>query len=262
MVENLLGLKDKTAMVWGGGAGMGEATATRLGQAGCKVAVVDLEDSRAIDVADRLQSKGIEAIAINANATVESEVNEAVKETESRLGPIDRMATVIGIGVWSTLLDMTAEQWDDAHRLNLTSFFLPARATARAMIEGGRPGAITCVSSVSGMTSAPNHAGYGAAKAGMINLIRTMAVEWGPHNIRINAIAPGAIATPRVQMTEEALTVMKQRFPLGRPGTTDEIAKGALFLLSDLASYVTGHTMPVDGGWMSTFLMHAAGPGK
>ena len=110
--------------------------------------------------------------------------------------------------------------------------------------------------------SAPNHGGYGAAKAGLVNLVRTMAVEWGPHNIRVNAIAPGAIATARVQMTDEALQVMKQRFPLGRPGTTDEIAKGALFLLSDLASYTTGHTLNVDGGWMSTFLMHAAGPGR
>lgn len=258
-MDDLLGLNNKTAMVWGGGAGMGEATATRLAQAGCRVAVIDRELAPAERVAAALRERGCCARAIEADATVEAEVDAAVAATETHLGAVDLMATVIGIGVWSTLLDMTNEQWQDAHRLNLTSFFLPARAAARSMVQGGRTGAIVSVASVSGLTSAPNHGGYGAAKAGLVNLVRTMAVEWGPA-IRINAIAPGAIATPRVQMPPAALEVMKQRFPLGRPGSTDEIAKTALFLLSDLASYITGHTLPVDGGWTSTFLMNAAGP--
>lgn len=261
-MEDLLGLNKKVAMVWGGGAGMGEATATRLAQAGCRVAVIDKERTQAERVAAALTERGYSAIAIDADATVEADVDAAVAATEAQLGPVDLMATVIGIGVWSTLLDMTDEQWHDAHRLNLTSFFLPARAAARSMVAGNRPGAIVSVASVSGLTSAPNHGGYGAAKAGLVNLVRTMAVEWGPHAIRINAIAPGAIATPRVQMPGSALSVMKQRFPLGRPGATDEIAKTALFLLSDLASYVTGHTLPVDGGWTSTFLMNASGPAQ
>lgn len=261
-MDDLLGLNNKTALVWGGGAGMGEATAIRLAQAGCRVAVIDKELAQAERVVTRLQELGFSALAIGADATVEAEVNAAVATAEAQLGPVDLMATVIGIGVWSTLLDMTDEQWHDAHRLNLTSFFLPARAAARSMIEGNRPGAIVSVASISGLTSAPNHGGYGAAKAGLINLVRTMAVEWGPHAIRINAIAPGAIATPRIQMSDAALSVMKQRFPLGRPGSTDEIAKTSLFLLSDLASYITGHTLPVDGGWTSTFLMNASGPAR
>lgn len=150
---------------------------------------------------------------------------------------------------------------------NLKSFFLPARAVAcsminRGLVNHGQSGSIMCVASISGMTSASNHVGYGAAKAGMINLVRTMAVEWGPHNIRVNAIAPGAIVTTRVRPDEKALARMKGLFPLGRPGCTDDIAKAVLFLSSDLASYVTGHTLPVDGGWTSTFLTHAAGPGN
>lgn len=261
-MDDCLGLDDKTAMVWGGGAGMGEATAKRLAKAGCRIAVIDMELAQAERVAAELRQMGRTAVAIGADATIEDEVDAALASAEPQLGPIDLMATVIGIGVWSTLLNMTDEQWRDAHRLNLTSFFLPARAAARSMINGGRPGAIVSVASVSGLTSAPNHGGYGAAKAGLVNLVRTMAVEWGPHNVRINAIAPGAIVTPRIQMPEETLKVMKQRFPLGRPGSTDEIAKAALFLLSDLASYVTGHTLPVDGGWTSTFLMNASGPGR
>ena len=259
MEQDIFGIKNKTAIVWGGGAGMGESTVDKLAAAGCRVAVVDMEADRARQVADKVISAGGHAIGLTADATVEAEVEAVIKETEAQLGPIDLMATVIGVGVWSTLLDMSEAQLDDALRLNLKSFFLPARAAARAMINGNRPGAIVCVSSVSGLTSAPNHAGYGAAKAGIVNMVRTMALEWGPANVRVNCIAPGAIATPRIQMGEDALAVMKDKFPLGRPGSTDEIAKAALFLLSDLASYVTGHTLPVDGGWLSTFLMRGSG---
>lgn len=258
MSVDFLGLRGKTAIVWGGGAGMGEDTATRLAQAGCNIAVVDMDYSRAQAVAEKLAGDGIQTYATEANATEAAQVDDAVRATENELGPIDVMATVIGIGVWSTILEMTPEQWSDSHKLNLTSFFLPARAVARSMIEGGRPGAITCVASVSGLTSAPAHAGYGAAKAGLINLVRTMALEWGQHNIRVNAIAPGGVETPRIQMGEAALNRFNEMIPLGRPGTTDDMAKAILFLLSDLASYVTGHTLPVDGGWGSTFLMHPA----
>ncbi len=258
-MNDLLGLDAKTAIVWGGGAGMGADSARRLAAAGCKLAVVDMELERAQQIADELREAGAEVIALQADATNELEVTATVKAAEAELGSIDVMVTVIGIGVWSSLLDMSEEQLDDAIRLNLKSFFLPARAVARSMIQNNKPGSILCVASVSGMTSAPNHAGYGAAKAGMVNMVRTMAVEWGPNNIRINAIAPGAIVTERVQPDEKALAFMGSLFPLGRPGTTDEIAKAALFLSSDLASYVTGHTLPVDGGWLSTFLTHAAG---
>lgn len=262
MSIDLFGLKGKTAVVWGGGFGMGESTCNFLAAVGCNVAVVDLDLDRANSVAERLQKTGIRTTAITADVTDESAVTEAVRAIESALGPIDVMVTVIGIGVWAKLVDMTAEQWGESHRLNLTSFFYPAKAVARAMIEKGRPGAIVCVSSVSGLTSAPNHGGYGAAKAGMVNLVRTMALEWGPHQIRVNAVAPGAVLTPRLkasQMESGMLEAMKERMPLGRPAYPDDIAKAALFLVSDLASYVTGQTLPVEGGWLSTYLMQTSG---
>jgi len=262
MIDTLLGLSGKTAIIWGGGLGMGADTARRLGEAGCRVAVVDVDIDRAKAVSAALCNSGVESIGISADATDEKQVLAAVHQTEQELGPIDVMATVVGIGVWSTLLEMSEEQLDEAMRLNLKTFFFPARAVARSMIDGNRPGAIVCVSSVSGLTSAPDHGGYGAAKAGVVNMVRTMAVEWGPQNVRVNAIAPGAIATPRIEMNEEARKRVGGLFPLGRPGETDEIAKAALFLLSDLSSYVTGHTLPVDGGWLSTFLTHAAGTRK
>ena len=108
---------------------------------------------------------------------------------------------------------------------------------------------------MSGLQSAPHHAAYGAAKAGLVSLVRTMAVEWAPHGIRVNCIAPGSIITPRIPDTPELREQTSQGLiPMKRRGTTDEIGKAAVFLLSDLASYVTGHTLPVDGGWMSAFL--------
>ncbi len=175
------------------------------------------------------------------------------------------MATVIGLGVWDQVIDMSLDDFNRSILLNLTSFFLPAQAVARSLMKSGRPGAIACVSSVSGLTSAPNHAGYGAAKAGMINLVRTMADEWGPWGIRVNAAMPGSAATPRLVLDEAGKAAMnaamKQKIPLGRAAEPDELAKALLFLLSDLASYVTGHNLHVDGGWTSTFHMQSIGKG-
>ncbi|MEZ5737168.1 MAG: SDR family NAD(P)-dependent oxidoreductase [Novosphingobium sp.] len=254
---DMLGLTDKVAIVWGGGFGMGERTSLRLAEAGAHVAVVDIVPERADKIAGEIVAGGGKAVALEADVTDEPSVLAALDAAEDALGPVDVMATVIGLGVWGQLLDFTMEQWEEAHRINLTSFYLPARAVARSLIRNGKPGAIACVSSVSGLTSAPNHGGYGAAKAGMINLIRTMANEWGQHGIRVNAAMPGSCATPRLDFGEAGLAKMKQLLPLGRPATPDEIAKALVFLVSDLASYVTGHNLCVDGGWTSTFLMHS-----
>jgi NAD(P)-dependent dehydrogenase (short-subunit alcohol dehydrogenase family) len=254
---DMLGLTGKVAIVWGGGFGMGERTSLRLAEAGAHVAVVDIVPERAEKIAGEIVAGGGKAVPVEADVTDEPSVLAALDAAEAALGPVDVMATVIGLGVWGQLLDFTMEQWEEAHRINLTSFYLPARAVARSLIRNGKPGAIACVSSVSGLTSAPNHGGYGAAKAGMINLIRTMATEWGPHGIRVNAAMPGSCATPRLDFGEAGMAKMKQLLPLGRPATPDEIAKALVFLVSDLASYVTGHNLCVDGGWTSTFLMHS-----
>ena len=194
------------------------------------------------------------AIAVTANVMLEDEVERAVRDAEAALGGLTVMATVVGLNQYNRLVDVTVEQWDREYALNLKSVFLSARAVARAMTADGRGGAITAVASVSGLVSAPNHGVYGAAKAGLVHLVRTLAVELGPA-IRVNAVAPGGIHTERVQPTPERIGAIRRRVPLQRLGTTDEIAKAILFLSSDMASYVTGHTLAVDGGWTSAFLM-------
>ena len=252
---DMLGLTGKVGVVWGGGFGMGERSALRLAEAGAQVAVVDLVQERAEKVVAEIVASGGKAVALAADVTDESATEAALAAAEAALGPVDVMITVIGIGVWGQLLDFTLDQWEEAHRLNLTSFFIPARAVARSLVRNGKPGAIACVSSVSGLTAAPNHGGYGAAKAGMINLVRTMANEWGQHGIRVNAAMPGAAATPRLAMPPEAMDKFREMLPLGRPADPDELAKALVFLVSDMASYITGDNLRVDGGWTSRFLM-------
>lgn len=255
-MSNLMGLVGKTAIVWGGGQGMGEAAAVRLAEAGCDVAVVDVVKERAEGVAANIRAMGRKAIALGADATQEDEVERAVADTEAGLAPIDIMVTVIGMSGWCRLLDMSVAEWDRIVDLNLKHFFLTARSVARTMFRDDRRGAIVAVASVSGLTAAPMHAHYGAAKAGLVNLVRSMAAEWSPL-IRVNAVAPGVIHTARVEATAERLQEIGWRVPMERMGEPDEIGKAALFLASDLASYITGQTIAVDGGWTSTFLMHS-----
>ena len=265
MIQDILGLTGKHAIVWGGGFGMGERTSFRLSEAGAHVTVVDLEQARAEKIAGEIEAAGGKAIALQADATSEPSVEAALAAAEAALGPVDVMATVIGLGVWDQVVDMSLDKFNQSILLNLTSFFLPARAVGRSLLKNKKSGAIACVSSVSGLTSAPNHAGYGAAKAGMINLVRTMADEWGPYGIRVNAAMPGSAATPRLVLDEAGKAgmnaAMKAKIPLGRAADPDELAKAILFLLSDLASYITGHNLHVDGGWTSTFLMQGQGKG-
>ena len=174
---DMLGLSGKTAIVWGGGFGMGERTAHRLSEAGANVAVVDLVHARAVTVAGDITAAGGRATAVHADVTSEASVDAALAAAEAALGPVDVMATVIGVGVWGQLLDMSLADFERSLEINLTSFFIPARAVARSLIQGGRPGAIACVSSVSGLTAAPGHGGYGAAKAGLDAYVRYLAEE-------------------------------------------------------------------------------------
>jgi NAD(P)-dependent dehydrogenase (short-subunit alcohol dehydrogenase family) len=150
---------------------------------------------------------------------------------------------------------MTLDQWDFDHRRNLRYFFVAAREVAASLIRRNSPGAIACVASVDGVQGAIHHGSYGAAKAGLIHLVRTMALEWAPYNIRINAVAPGTINTPRLPETPASKKFIEDSLlPMKRAGAPDDIGKALLFLLSDMSSYITGQTVFVDGGWTAANL--------
>jgi 3-oxoacyl-[acyl-carrier protein] reductase len=259
---SLFGLTGKKAMVIGGGQGMGESTSRFLARAGCDVAVIDIERERAERVAGIVGGIGCRGVPIVGNVLDDAQIPEIVGSAEQQLGGIDVMVSIVGAAVWGSLLDTTASVWDQQFHLNLRYFFLCAREAAAAMIKRGSPGAIVGIASVDGQRSSPMRGAYGAAKAGLISLVQTMAVEWAPHRIRVNAIAPGHIVTPRLYDTPQRVDAYSRSLiPLRHRGETNDIGKAALFLVSDLASYITGTTLDVDGGLLAANLFPQGLPG-
>jgi NAD(P)-dependent dehydrogenase (short-subunit alcohol dehydrogenase family) len=258
MDAQLLGLADKTALVVGGGSGIGHASALMLARAGAHVAVADLDEARARSVADEVQGLGVRSGAFRANVTERADAEALIASAIDLHGRLDVLINIVGAAAWATLLEVDDDTWATDLSRNLTQHLYVARAAARHMIEQGG-GSIAVVASVSGLYGAPNHGAYGAGKAGPMALVRTMANEWGPRGIRVNAVAPDMIGTPRVlaayadQGVEPDAVARADGAPLGRFGVPDEIAGPLVFLVSDLASFMTGQTLVVDGGQRAAF---------
>ncbi len=252
-------LTGKAALVVGGGRGIGRAVSLTLGAAGADVAVVDLEPDRAHAVAAELTAAGTRAIALAADIRDADEVRRVVRATCEQLGGIDVLVTVVGgqhaFAAWQPTHLWSDEEWDLVTGVNLRYVFLVAREVIGVMLEQGRGGAIVNVGSVSGMAGAPNHSAYGAAKAGVIHLAKSLALEYGRHGIRVNVVSPGVARTPATAgaLTTEQDAAMAEKIPLGRPGAPEDIANAVLFFASPLASYVTGQVLAVDGGVMARF---------
>ena len=252
-MQSPFGLEGKRILVLGGGLGIGEATVRLIARHGAHVAVVDRELERAEHVASEVVVSGGTAAAYCIDVVDDAALVAGIAKIEREFGPLDGMATVIGMAAWGSLIDIDMATWDLDQNRNLRYFFLAAREVARSMIARKMEGTIVCVSSVNGIRSAPNHGAYGAAKAGLINLVQTMATEWSPFGIRVNVVAPGPIITPRIPDTgEEGERKMMVNVPMHRRGTVEDIAKAITFFLSDLSPYVTGQTLAVDGGSLAT----------
>jgi NAD(P)-dependent dehydrogenase (short-subunit alcohol dehydrogenase family) len=246
-----LGLTGRSVLILGAGEGLGEQSALLLADAGCLIAVADLELERAGRVRSLLADRGTRSLALALDVTDDTALANAVERVDSELGNLYGLVTIVGgSSTWSSITETTGDQWDHDFRLNLRYFFVAGREVARSLIRRGAPGSMVCVSSIDGFRAAGYHAAYGASKAGMISLVKSMAAEWGPLGIRVNSVAPGSTITPTTPDIGEA-DIRPGRAPLRRRGTANEIAKAVLFLMSDLASYVTGHTLPVDGGLMA-----------
>jgi NAD(P)-dependent dehydrogenase (short-subunit alcohol dehydrogenase family) len=258
MTADIFGLTGKIAIVWGGGGGMGAATARKLAALGAKVAIVDVMESDAGITAAAIDESGGSAIAICADVTRESEIVAAIKKVRADLGSPQLSAGVVGVSAWMPLIDTNLELWEQQLRLNLTPMFLIGREMARQLRADDLPGSMAFVASISGLQGAASHAAYGAAKGAMTALVRSMAVEWSPLGIRVNCLAPGPIATARIAPSREMNGLLRARLPLGRFGEIDEMANALAFLLSDMASYITGETLVADGGWMAAPLINPA----
>ena len=260
---SLFGLTGRKLLIIGGGQGMGEATASFAARAGADVALVDIVAERAEAVAAMVAGHGRRGIPIVGDVLDDARIPSIVAEADDKLGGIDAMVSIVGAAAWGSLLDTTAAVWDQQMHLNLRYFFLTCQAVAQSMIARGTPGRIVGIASVDGQRASPMRGAYGAAKAGLISLVQTMAVEWAPHRIAVNAIAPGHIVTPRLYDTPQRQDgYAASLLPARRRGTTDDIGKAALFLISDLASYVNGTTLDVDGGQLAANLFPTGFPGS
>jgi len=248
-IDELMDLKGKRILIVGGGQGNGEATAHVLATFGANVAILDLELDRAEKVTKDLEARGVSSMALSANVLVEDELVAAIEKADTEFGPLDGMVCIIGMAGWAPLTEMTTEIWDLDHQRNLRYFFWASRELAKRVLARNGKANICALASIDGIRASALHASYGAAKAGLIHLVKTMAVEWSEQGIRVNIVAPGSIVTPRIPLNDpDKEYEMSSHLPMPRRGRTMDIAKAVCFFISDLSSYVTGQTLAVAGG--------------
>ncbi len=244
-------LHDRVIVITGAAQGIGAACAQRLSHDGAAVALWDVDDARGQALAQSLTSQGRRAIYQHCNVALKSEVDAATANTLQAFGHIDGLVNNAGIFKAADFLDITEADWDAVLDVNLKGSFLVAQAVAREMVKHGG-GAIVNMSSVNGVMAIPSIASYNVSKGGINQLTRVMALSLADHGIRVNAVAPGTIATElaknAVLGSDEARERIMSRTPMKRLGEPEEIADVCAFLLSSASSYMTGEIVYVDGG--------------
>jgi NAD(P)-dependent dehydrogenase (short-subunit alcohol dehydrogenase family) len=233
----------------GAGQGIGRQAAHALTQAGARVVCVDREADLADDVAAE-----VGGVAWSGDATDRAEVERLFKEAHDAVGPVSGIVDIVGMAQYKGLLDIDDDDWAWHHDICLRHAYLAITVGGQHLKAAGG-GTMAFVASVSGITAAPLHAAYGAAKAGLMALVKSAAVELGPHNIRVNAVAPGLVWTPRVSgyLGEKGRQSNLDNSPVKRIAEPADIASALLFLSSDMAQCVSGQTLIVDSGVMSKF---------
>ena len=248
-------LEGQVAIVTGASQGIGAACAERLSHDGAAVALWDVDDARGEALAHSLNERGRRAAYTHCNVADKREVDAALATTLQAFGRVDALVNNAGIFKAANFLDIAEADWDAVIDVNLKGAFLVGQAVARAMVAGGHGGAIVNMSSVNGVLAIPSIASYNVSKGGVNQLTRVMALALADRGIRVNAVAPGTIATElaknAVLGSEEARQRIMSRTPMKRLGEPREIADVCAFLISSAASYMTGEIVYVDGGRMT-----------
>jgi 3-oxoacyl-[acyl-carrier protein] reductase len=249
-----LTLAGKSALVTGGGRGIGRAVSVLFGRLGARVALTYARDeaaaSRTVDAVDAVSPTGGEAFAIRADLSDHGEAQRAVDEAVSRFGSLDVLVANHGIWKRASIDAMTQEQWDETLRVNLGGVYAVVHHAARHMIER-RTGAMVLVASTAGQRGEAHHSHYAASKGAILAFTKSIAAELAPHGVRVNAVAPGWVLTDMTRATLEdpaQAAAALRPIPLGRPATPEEIAGPVAFLASDLASFLYGEVLSVNGG--------------
>jgi len=253
-LDDLFSLRGKVALITGASAGLGVELARALAIAGADVALVARRKERLEGLAGELRTMGVRAAAIAADLALDADIEGAVARAEAELGPVDVLVNNAGIALVGPSERYSRDKWEQTIRLDLTAAWLLCQEVGTRMIARGAGGRIVNVTSVISAGANPIYhgPGYSAAKAGLANVTRQLAVEWAQHGITVNALAPGWFPT---EMTEGGFAKEKFRgkteslTPMGRLGDPRELQSALLFLAAPSSSFVTGTTVFVDGGW-------------
>lgn len=241
-------LQNKVAVITGGASGIGAATAKLFVSEGAKVVLVDLNEEKGKAFEAELKALNAEALFVKANITSEEDVANIFKQTVEAFGRVDVVFNNAGIGRVHSSHDLEYSEWRNTVNVDLDGVFLVAREAIREMLKTGG-GTIVNTASMFGLVGSSGSAAYNAAKGGVINLTRSLAVEYAEQNIRVNALCPGFIDTPIIP--EESKQALAEATPMKRLGQAEEMAKAVLFLGSDDSSFMTGNYLTVDGGYTS-----------
>lgn len=249
-------LSGKTAVVTGGARGLGKAMAKGLAEAGADIAIPDLQIDLARKTADELEEIGTSTMAIHADVTDDQSVKEMAKKVTEKWNSIDILINNAGICRNVPAKDMSEKEWDEVIEVNLKGVFLCAREVGKRMIESDHGGSVINISSMSGfIVNYPQpQISYNASKAGVTMITKSLASEWAKHDIRVNEIAPGYMATEMTKKytsthPEETEKYWIEPTPMKRLGEPRELAGAAVYLASDASSFMTGSTLTIDGGY-------------
>jgi NAD(P)-dependent dehydrogenase (short-subunit alcohol dehydrogenase family) len=244
-------LHDKVAIVTGGGTGIGRVIAREMAKVGAHIVVASRNPDHINPTAEEIQQLGRQSLAISADVRVPEQVDHVVRATIDMFGRIDILVNNHGALFQCAVEDLSPGGWNAIIGINLTGVFLCSRAIGKVMIQQ-KHGKIINIVSIAGLYGAPMTAPYGAAKAGVMNFTKSLAMEWAKHNIYVNAVAPGPILTESgrdlLWSDADLQARVLEQVPLGRFGEPEEVANAVIFLASNASSYITGETLYVDGG--------------
>lgn len=253
------GLKGKNVLVTGGSSGIGQAIAVRFAEYGANVAINYLrlpEEAKETEeqvhaCVTRVQQQGVRDVLVQGDVSREDDVVNMVEQAAGELGGLDVLVNNAGIQISRPSEELSAKDFDTVLAVNLRGSFMCAREAIKRFLEAGSPGVVINISSVHQAIPKPSYLGYSVSKGGMMNLTKTLALEYAAKDIRVNGIGPGATVTPINRAWVDDPAKAKQvtsHIPMARPGTADEMAGVTCFLASDDAAYITGQTLFVDGG--------------
>lgn len=247
-MTTFLSLKDKVAIITGSARGIGKAIAMRYAQAGAKVVISDINQEACDATAQEIAALGVQTLGVGCNVTQKADVEKLMDTVKEKFGCIDILVNNAGITKDNLFVRMKEEEWDAVLAVNLKGTFLCSQAAGTIMMRQ-RKGRIVNIASVSGLFGNAGQANYAASKAGVVALTKVIARELAARGVTCNAIAPGFIKTDMTdKLTDEIKAAVEKQIPLGKMGTTDDIANVALFLAADESNYMTGQVLPVCGG--------------